>query len=154
MTVSIIAVAGKPTDWVQTACDKYLMRLPSAWRTDLQVLPPSRKSGGAAQRKDDEWQRIVSRLDTADTLVLLDERGRGLSSRGFAGEIQRRRDLGERLVFLIGGPDGVDSACRERANLCLSLAPFTMPHELARVVLIEQLYRAHTIAEHHPYHRD
>ncbi|MFK8051621.1 MAG: 23S rRNA (pseudouridine(1915)-N(3))-methyltransferase RlmH [Woeseiaceae bacterium] len=154
MTVSVIAVASKPSQWVDVASENYLKRLPSTWKTSVQLLAPSKKSDSAVQRKQDEWSRISTKIESATTLVLLDERGRSLTSRQFAGEINNRRDLGERLVFLIGGPDGVADACRQRANLCLALAPFTMPHELARVVLIEQLYRAHTIIERHPYHRD
>ena len=154
MTVSVMAIAGKPAAWVNEASDAYLKRMPRSWRMAVTLLPPSKKSGDAGHRKADEWARVDSRLDDDATLIVMDERGRGYSSREFANNIRRRRDAGERLVFLIGGPDGVSEECRQRASQTLSLAPFTMPHEMARVVLLEQIYRAHTIIEGHPYHRD
>ncbi|MEN7342568.1 MAG: 23S rRNA (pseudouridine(1915)-N(3))-methyltransferase RlmH [Pseudomonadota bacterium] len=154
MTISVLAVAGKPASWVQEASDIYVKRLPRAWRLSVSLLAPSKKSGDAEGRKADEWRRVAARLDASATLILLDERGRGLGSRAFADNIRTRRDDGESLVFLIGGPDGVHDDCRQRAAQTLSLAPFTMPHEMARVVLLEQIYRAHTIIERHPYHRD
>lgn len=91
---------------------------------------------------------------TSPALVLLDERGRQFSSESFAQWLGRQRDSGLRhAVFCIGPADGWTAPDRERASLMLSLSPMTLPHELARVVLSEQLYRAFTILAGHPYHR-
>lgn len=93
------------------------------------------------------------RLRTAPLLVLLDSRGRQFSSEEFAGWLGRQRDLGQQMiVFAIGPADGWSEEARKRANLLLSLGPMTLPHELARVVLSEQIYRAFTILSGHPYH--
>ena len=90
---------------------------------------------------------------TAPSLVLLDTRGRLLSSEELASWIGRERDAGtQRLVFAIGPADGWSAAARSRADLVLSFGPMTFPHELARVMLTEQLYRAFTILAGHPYH--
>jgi 23S rRNA (pseudouridine1915-N3)-methyltransferase len=95
--------------------------------------------------------RQKSRMGTM--LVLLDPRGKQLSSEDLAGWIGKKRDEGQQhLVFAIGPADGWTDAERERANLLLSLGPMTLPHELARVVLSEQIYRAFTILSGHPYH--
>jgi 23S rRNA (pseudouridine1915-N3)-methyltransferase len=86
-------------------------------------------------------------------LVLLDSRGRQLSSEGLAEWIRTERDGGrQRLIFAIGPADGWTEAARARAGMLLSLGPMTLPHELARLVLVEQVYRAFTILEGHPYH--
>ena len=101
-----------------------------------------------------EWaERLKSR--TAPVLVLLDERGKQLSSTAFAEWLRRQRDEGQqRIVFAIGPAGGWSDAERSRAGLLLSLSPMTLPHEFARVVISEQVYRAFTILAGHPYHRD
>ncbi len=89
----------------------------------------------------------------ASRLVLLDSRGRGLSSEHWAEWLRRERDGGcQRVVFAVGPADGWSEEARERADMLLSLGPITLPHELARVVLLEQVYRAFTILAGHPYH--
>lgn len=86
-------------------------------------------------------------------LILLDSRGRSFSTEQFAQWLQRQRDQAVRhLLFAVGPPDGWSDAARNRAHLLLSLGPMTLPHELAAVVLAEQVYRAFTIVEGHPYH--
>ena len=90
---------------------------------------------------------------TAPFLVVLDSRGKQLSSEDLAGNLRKHLEQGtQQLVFVVGGPDGFSEALRTQAPLTLSLGPMTFPHELARVVLLEQLYRAFTILKGHPYH--
>jgi len=86
--------------------------------------------------------------------VVLDERGRGFSTQQLADRLRDWQSAGGDVAFLLGGPDGHDPALRESADLLLSLSPMTLPHGLARVLLIEQLYRATSILQGHPYHRD
>lgn len=105
-------------------------------------------------RKQDEAARIFEALDNGAALVLLDERGKALGSEEFASRIGRLRDDGKRqLVFAIGGPDGHDARLRARADLVLALGTLTWPHQIARILVAEQLYRAATILSGHPYHR-
>jgi len=90
---------------------------------------------------------------TTPTLILLDSRGKLLSSEDFAAHLGRLRDTGaQTIVLAIGPPNGWSTAARTQANLLLSFGPITLPHELARVILAEQLYRAFTILANHPYH--
>lgn len=154
MHVTILALAGRPTAWVKAATTQYLQRLPSGWRTTVELLPPARKQGAATLRQDDEWQRLARRLPAHCQLIVLDERGAAWHSRQLAKRLAAWQAQGDDVVFVIGGPDGVSDACRARADHVLSLSAMTLPHELARVVLVEQLYRAHSINERHPYHRD
>lgn len=106
-----------------------------------------------ALRKQDEADRLLGKVGDA-VIVVLDEHGRGLTSVAFADLIGRYRDdgIGE-LAFLIGGPDGHGAEVLDAARKTISLSAMTLPHGLARVVLLEQLYRASTILSGHPYHR-
>ena len=104
-------------------------------------------------RRQDEAERLLA-VASGGAMVALDERGRGMTSAEFAALIVRMRDGGESaLTFLIGGPDGHGPAVLAKARTTLALGPMTLPHGLARVVLIEQIYRAITIVTGHPYHR-
>ena len=108
----------------------------------------------ASLRQEAEATAILDRVPPGAAIVALDERGTALTSEAFATMVATRRDGGiPHLAFTIGGPDGHGEALRERADLLLALGPMTWPHQLARVLLLEQLYRAATILAGHPYHR-
>lgn len=112
------------------------------------------RAATAALRQQDEAQRLLQRTPEKALVWALDEKGHALTSSAFASELGRRRDDGAGdLVLMIGGPDGHAAAAREKADLVVSLSAMTLPHGLARVVLLEQLYRAATILAGHPYHR-
>lgn len=101
-----------------------------------------------------EGARVLSRLRPDEHVVLLDERGRQLSSRQLADRLRDWQATGEDVAFVIGGADGVSAAVAERANFTWSLSKLTLPHALARVLFAEQIYRAFTLTTGHPYHRD
>ncbi|PRD43821.1 23S rRNA (pseudouridine(1915)-N(3))-methyltransferase RlmH [Phyllobacterium phragmitis] len=112
------------------------------------------RAATADQRKQEEAARLFEALDAGAGLILLDERGKMLGSEDFAGRIGRLRDDGQRqLILAIGGPDGHDPRLRARADLVLALGAMTWPHQIARILVAEQLYRAATILSGHPYHR-
>ncbi|MCQ8783747.1 23S rRNA (pseudouridine(1915)-N(3))-methyltransferase RlmH [Mangrovibrevibacter kandeliae] len=115
---------------------------------------PEARAAQAAERKRDEAARLKAALPDPCTLLVLDETGRSPSSEAFAEDLARRRDAGTRdLALLIGGPDGFDPDLRASADLVLSLGRMTFPHQIVRILLAEQLYRAATILAGHPYHR-
>jgi len=101
-----------------------------------------------------EGEQILSRLKADEQVVLLDERGKQLTSSSLAARLTDWQAEGRDLCFVIGGPDGVSSACRDRANFTWSLSDLTLPHGLARVLFAEQLYRAWSLQAGHPYHRE
>lgn len=140
-----IAVRGRSERFDMFAAD-YLERLQVYLEAESQVF----KSSTAFF----EWAgRLKGR--TVPLLVLMDERGKQMTSPALADWLRERRDEGrQRVIFAIGPADGWSAAERARAGLLLSLGPMTLPHELARVVVSEQLYRAFTILAGHPYHRD
>lgn len=113
------------------------------------------RAGSASQRKTDESAQCLALLEARATkLVALDEMGKSLPSEEFAARIGQMRDDGvRRLVFAIGGPDGHDATLLQKADLTLSLGRMTWPHQIARILLAEQLYRAASILAGHPYHR-
>lgn len=140
--------------------ERYWRRLEASARA-LGLAPVSlseiaeSRARDAPTRKREEGHRLGEATAGADAIVVLDEGGKAVTSRGLAEFIARRRDQGTRhLAFLIGGPDGHDAAVLKGASLILSLGPMTLPHGLARIVLAEQLYRSGTILSGHPYHRE
>jgi 23S rRNA (pseudouridine1915-N3)-methyltransferase len=102
---------------------------------------------------ESEGEAILGKLNPAEQVVLLDERGRQLSSEALTGKLADWQSDGHDLCFVIGGPDGVPDACRQRADFTWSLSQLTLPHGLARVLFAEQLYRAWSLLSGHPYHR-
>ena len=113
------------------------------------------RAGSSPSRKTEEARAIGATLPPAGVVVALDEHGKTLGSEDFAGRIARWRDDGKpALSFVIGGADGLDPAFTRGADLTLSFSPLTWPHQLVRIMLAEQLYRATTILSGHPYHRE
>ena len=156
MRVRVIAVGTRLPAWVRGACDDYLARLASRLAISLvEIEPGARPAGGTAHKAiAAEGQRLLGAVRPADQVAILDERGTQLSTRELAAWLQERMQQGEDLAFLIGGPDGLAPQVLARGNFTLSLSRLTLPHALVRVLLAEQLYRAHSILTHHPYHRD
>jgi 23S rRNA (pseudouridine1915-N3)-methyltransferase len=116
---------------------------------------PPRQTVFLERRLAEEGARLSNALSREAVLIALDENGRNLTSRALAARIGAWQRQGRsELAFLIGGPDGLDPALLERADLVLALGRMTWPHRLVRVLLAEQLYRAATILAGHPYHRD
>lgn len=100
-----------------------------------------------------EGEQVLAKLQDAEQVVLLDERGKALSSSGLASKLGDWQRDGRDLCLVIGGPDGVSDACRRRADFTWSLSPMTLPHGLARVLVAEALYRVWSMNSGHPYHR-
>ena len=156
MRVRVIAVGTRLPAWVRGACDDYLARLASRLAISLvEIEPGPRGAGGVAHKAiAAEGERLLGAVRRSDHVAVLDERGTQFSTRELAAWLQERMQQGEDLAFLIGGTDGLAAEVRARGNFTLSLSRLTLPHALVRVLLAEQLYRAHSILTHHPYHRD
>jgi len=153
--VRVIAVGTRMPSWVRSACDEYLARLRGSLAVALtEIEPASRRTGGAIQATAREGGRLLAAVAPADHVVALDEHGRELTTRELAAWLGGRMQQGEDLAFLVGGPDGLAPEVLARSNYTLALSRLTLPHALARVLLVEQLYRAHCILANHPYHRD
>ncbi len=142
--------------WVREAYDDYVTRLGSSLKVTLvEIEPGSRSAGRAAERAmRTEGQRLLAAVGKDDYVIALDERGSEMTTRELAAWLSSRMQDGRDLAFLIGGPDGLAPEVLARGDLRWSLSRLTFPHALVRVVLAEQLYRAHGVLANHPYHRD
>ena len=152
----VIAVGTRMPSWVREGAGEYLKRLGGRLRVSLTEIPPGPRSaaGGADKAVAAEGTRLLAALADRDYVVALDERGRELTTHEFAGFLDTRMRDGRDVALLIGGADGFAPPVRKRADFTWSLSRLTLPHALVRVVLAEQLYRAHTILANHPYHRE
>jgi 23S rRNA (pseudouridine1915-N3)-methyltransferase len=144
--VRIVAVGTRMPAWVTTAYDDYTRRLRTALRIDLEELPVGRG-------KVEEEKRFLERLKD-DYVVALDEHGKLQTTVELSKWLNERIQDARDLAFLIGGPDGLGPQVLLRAQLRWSLSPLTFPHAMVRVLLAEQLYRAHSVLHNHPYHRE
>jgi len=153
--IRLLAVGDRQPAWVNDAYKSYAERFPREWKFRLDTIPTVRrgKNDKSRQAMEAEGEQVIARLRDAEQLVLLDERGKPLSSEGLASKLADWQRDGRDLCLLIGGPDGVSDACRRRADFTWSLSSMTLPHGLARVLVAEQLYRAWSMHSGHPYHR-
>jgi 23S rRNA (pseudouridine1915-N3)-methyltransferase len=118
------------------------------------VTVATSRAANSASRMDDEAKKLTARIPAGAHCIVLDEKGRALSSDAFAKHLATLRDRGTRdLTFVIGGPDGLSPSLRQSAAETLALGPQTWPHQLVHAMLVEQIYRAFTILAGHPYHR-
>jgi len=156
MRMRVIAVGTRMPAWVRSACDDYLTRLGPELRVSLVEIEAAARTQTSAPARAiaAEAQRLLAALRPAEHVVALDEHGSQLSTRELAGWLKSRMQEGQDVAFLIGGPDGLAPEVLGRSHFRWSLSRLTLPHAMVRVVLAEQLYRAHSILANHPYHRD
>ncbi|WP_455478667.1 23S rRNA (pseudouridine(1915)-N(3))-methyltransferase RlmH [Bartonella sp. B10] len=159
MQISIFAVGRMKGGAEHKLVHHYLDRFSKCSRVvgfyfkTLQEISESRAQT-ACKRMEEEGKRLIEFLPEKCQLIVLDERGKSISSCAFSEKLRSYRDEGVRdVVMALGGPDGHDERVRNRADFVLSFGFMTWPHQIARILLIEQLYRAMTIASNHPYHR-
>jgi 23S rRNA (pseudouridine1915-N3)-methyltransferase len=144
--------------WVDAGFEEYAKRMPrDAQLALVEVKPEPRSEHDArapARLTEAEGKRIAAVLPKGCFKVVLDERGRTCTTRELAQRLAAWQMEGRDVAFVIGGPDGLAETIKRDADLVWSLTPLTLPHGLVRVVLAEQLYRAHSLLKGHPYHRD
>ena len=149
-----VAVVGRMRDPLADAVAEYEARAARYWSLAVhEVREESARASSADVVRRKEGERLLERISPSAQLVVCDERGVSLSSEQFANWIGERRDRAHDVAFVIGGAYGLDAPLRSRSSLVLALAPWTLPHELARLVLAEQLYRAGTLLRGEPYHK-
>ena len=156
MHIRLIAVGDRQPSWVDEAFGVYSGRFPREWRFHLDRIATARRTKNDTSESaiGAESARILAKIHKNERAVLLDERGKQMTSPALADRLAAWQSDGRNLCFIIGGPDGVSSACRERAEFIWSLSKLTLPHGLARVLFAEQMYRAWSLQAGHPYHRE
>lgn len=156
MRLRIIAVGARQPAWVDAAVEEYLKRIRAPWRCELTLIEAAPRSAtrSAEAARDKEGEKVLSAVKDRERLILLDETGKSFGTKDLAQRLERLSHESPDLALLIGGPDGHAPAVRARASESWSLSPLTLPHGLARVMLVEQLYRAQSVLLGHPYHRE
>ena len=155
MRLLIVAVGQRVPDWAQTAWDDYAKRFPHEIKIELKAVKTEPRG---SKTLDTLYAAERSRVDAAipkgTRVVVLDERGTSLTTMALAGRLKDWQMGGGDVALVIGGPDGLDPAFRQAAHERIRLSDLTLPHAFARVLLIEQLYRAWSVNANHPYHRE
>lgn len=150
----LIAVGQRPPGWVTEGFADYLRRLPREMPLRLTEIPPAIRNNTPVERvRRTEAERILAQVAPGDWVIALDVAGQPWSTRELSERMDHWRMQGRDVTFIIGGADGLDRTCLERANGTWSLSALTFPHALVRVLLAEQLYRAWSLLSGHPYHR-
>lgn len=150
--IKLIAIGKKHEPWVHEGIKRYQKRLRAPWSLEWALLPHSSLEG--ARARQDESERILSKLSPSDYVVLLDERGKLLDSPVLARTLHQQIETSRSIVIIIGGAYGVSDELQQRADLVWSLSPAVFPHQLVRLILIEQLYRSQEIVAGRPYHHE
>lgn len=146
--IRILAVGKKTDRSLIDAINTYQERLRAPFNVEWVLIPYSPKHGDEARQ--DESERLLAHTKSSDRIILLDERGKQFTSPEFSRELS---DYGD-VTIIIGGAYGVTEQLRQRANVVLSLSKMIFPHQLVRLILMEQIYRAQAIYFHHPYHHE
>jgi len=153
MRLHVIAVGKRQPPWAEQACGEYARRIRGDCSLQIRPVAASRRSArDTAGRVREEGQALLSAVPGAALIVALDVSGEGWSTEGLARRFEQWRGNQRDVAFLIGGADGLAQQCRDAARHCWSLSALTLPHALARVVAVEQLYRAWSLVHGHPYH--
>ena len=155
MKINLVAVGTKMPAWVTQGFDEYSKRLPRECQLQLVEIPAAKqgKTAQPEQWKKDEASRILMAIPDNHHVVALEVDGKNWSTEQLSEQMQNWLSDGRDVSLMVGGPDGLDTSCLQRASQKWSLSALTLPHPLVRIVLAEQLYRAWTILQNHPYHR-
>ena len=152
MSIRIVTIGKKHESWVSEGIERYQKRLKKPFDVEWVILPHSSFDGVRARQ--DESERIISRLNGSDYVVLLDERGRNVTSPDLSKRLVSILDTSCPIVIIIGGAYGVNEMVMRRANFIWSLSNLVFPHQLVRLLLIEQLYRSQEIVGGRSYHHE
>lgn len=147
MKLLVIAVGHKMPQWVQIACADYLKRMPREYTLEIKELKPD-------ITPSKEALKIRQVIAKGDYVIAMDEHGMDITTLHMSKTMANWRLLGRNIALIIGGANGLDQSILQMANEIWRLSSLTLPHAMARLLLIEQLYRSYTILENHPYHRE
>jgi 23S rRNA (pseudouridine1915-N3)-methyltransferase len=153
--IKLLSVGRRIPGWIDVGFREYAKRMPPECVLDLVEIEPGhrRKGAGTQLARRREGERMLANLPKGAQVIALDGRGRSWSTEQLARQLARWLADGRDLALLVGGPEGLAETCVKRADVLWSLSPLTLPHTLVRVILAEQLYRAWSILQGHPYHR-
>jgi len=154
--VRLVVVGTRMPKWVAAGVAEYEPRLPREWRFEIVEIPVASRGANAdvARLKRAEGERMLRAIPDGAEVIAFDERGESLSTLQWAKAVEGWQRHGRDVALLVGGPDGLAPECLSRASRRWSLSKLTLPHGLVRVFVLEQLYRAWSVTQGHPYHRE
>jgi 23S rRNA (pseudouridine1915-N3)-methyltransferase len=155
MQIHLISVGNRMPDWIKAGFEEYSKRMPRECELIIKEIPPGirTKNSDLIKTLKDEGERMNSAIPAGSHIVALDVSGRPWTTPDLANNLERWLEGGKNIALLIGGPEGLADSVKNRAGEFWSLSPLTFPHPLVRVIVAEQLYRAWSILQNHPYHR-
>ena len=154
MQIQLIAVGNKMPDWVQQGYQEYAKRLPRECELVLkEIHPDKRRNQDTARIMREEGERMIAALAPRSHVVTLDIPGKAWSTEALSRHLKRWLEQGKPVALMVGGPEGLAPAVKDMAQESWSLSPLTFPHPLVRIVVAEQIYRAWSLLNNHPYHR-
>ncbi|EDN66840.1 protein containing DUF163 [Beggiatoa sp. PS] len=155
MQIDLICVGQKMPSWVETGFNEYIKRLPPTCRLNLIEIPLRKRTKNAdlARLQQKEGEQMLSMIAQGTYVMALDERGQMWNTQQLALKLAHWMQESPKVALLIGGPEGLAKACLQKAQQQWSLSALTLPHQLVRIIVAEQLYRAWSLLNNHPYHR-
>ncbi|KAB7685882.1 23S rRNA (pseudouridine(1915)-N(3))-methyltransferase RlmH [Plesiomonas shigelloides] len=156
MKLQLVAVGTKMPAWVETGYQEYVRRFPKDMPFELLEIPAGKRGKNADIKRilEKEGEQTLAAIPKGNRIVTLDIPGKPWTTEQLAEQLERWKQDGRDVSFLIGGPEGLAPSCKAAADQSWSLSPLTLPHPLVRVVVAESLYRAWSITANHPYHRE
>jgi len=156
MIIHFITVGQKMPKWVQEGYAEYAKRLPKSCALNLIELPMAQrgKTGSADKYKAEEAKKILAAIPKGAQLIVLDEHGQQVTTKGLADKLEEWLGSGQDVALIVGGPDGLEQSLIQQAKWKWGLSKLTMPHPMVRILVAEQIYRAYSVINNHPYHRE
>ncbi|WP_428087573.1 23S rRNA (pseudouridine(1915)-N(3))-methyltransferase RlmH [Candidatus Thioglobus sp.] len=155
MKIKLIAVGKKMPDWIQTGINHYQKQLPAALNFSLIALEAQKRKGkNINQIKDLEGELIIKATKDSSLIIAFDEHGQQHTTKKIAQNLNDWQQNGQNVCLIIGGADGLSDAVKAHVNQLWALSNLTLPHSMARLLAVEQIYRAHSLLTNHPYHRE
>ncbi len=155
MKINLIAIGKKMPDWIQSGINHYQKQLPTTLNFNLITLDAQKRKGkNIKQIKDLEGELLIKASKNSNLIIAFDETGKQQSTKMIAKAMENWQQNGDNISLLIGGADGLSDACKQHAQQLWGLSNLTLPHSMARLLAVEQIYRAHSLLTNHPYHRE
>jgi 23S rRNA (pseudouridine1915-N3)-methyltransferase len=155
MQIHLVAVGNRMPAWVTEGFEDYAKRLPRECELILREIAPGKRGKNAdlARIREEEGERILASLSRDDHIIALEVVGKPWDTVQLSTQVNDWMRDGRRIALLVGGPEGLSDTCRARASQLWSLSPLTLPHPIVRIIVAEQIYRAWSLLNNHPYHR-
>jgi 23S rRNA (pseudouridine1915-N3)-methyltransferase len=155
MRIRLLTITHKSPAWIQTGYEEYAKRLPPTCALELLEIPAETRTANADLKRITlrEGEKMLRAIKPTHRVIALDVKGSLWSTEQLSKQLTNWLQEGRNVDLLVGGPEGLAPQCLEKAELTWSLSPLTFPHIIVRLLVAEQIYRAHSILQQHPYHR-